>query len=371
MRAMLEMTTLPARELDRLALALRAARERRDPIAPLTEALPDLSVADAYAIAQRNVAARVAAGATIVGHKIGLTSPAVQAQLGVDQPDYGALLDVMAIADRSTVDAGAFIAPRIELELAFELAEALPSAGVTADDVRRATARVLPALELVDSRIRDWRIRLADTVADAASSAAFVLGVEGRPLSELDAADVAGELWRGDRASGVGQHERGARRPVRERRLARQRLSARSASISTPARSSCPARARGWSTSAPVTGSVGCSPESARSRCSSQVPPDEPDPRGRDRRLREHRHRPDGEAAPLGVGAAAVDGRDRPGERRARAGPARRASRRAPTESDGCSIATPGPTSSSRQPRRRSTPPTRRPTPRRGSPRST
>jgi 2-keto-4-pentenoate hydratase len=198
MRAMLEITTLPARELDRLALALRGARERRDPIAPLTEVLPDLSVADAYAIAQRNVAARVAAGATIVGHKIGLTSPVVQAQLGVDQPDYGALLDVMAITDRSTVDAGGFIAPRIELELAFELAEALPNAGVTADDVRRATARVLPALELVDSRIRDWRIRLADTVADAASSAAFVLGVEGRPLSELDAADVAGELWRGD-----------------------------------------------------------------------------------------------------------------------------------------------------------------------------
>lgn len=198
MRTMLEMTKLPARELDRLALALRTARERRDPIAPLTEVLPDLSVADAYAIAQRNVAARVAAGATIVGHKIGLTSPAVQAQLGVDQPDYGALLDVTAIADRSTVDAGAFIAPRLELELAFELAEPLPNAAVTADDVRRATARVLPALELVDSRIRDWRIRLADTVADGASSAAFVLGSGGRTLSELDAADIAGELWRGD-----------------------------------------------------------------------------------------------------------------------------------------------------------------------------
>jgi 2-keto-4-pentenoate hydratase len=197
-RTMLEITTLPTRELDRLALALRTAHERRTPIAPLTEVLPDLSVADAYAIAQRNVIARVAAGATIVGHKIGLTSPAVQVQLGVDQPDYGALLDVMEIVDGSTVDAGAYIAPRIELELAFELAEALPSAGVTVDDVRRATARVLPALELVDSRIRDWRIRLADTVADAASSAAFVLGTEGRPLNEIDPAHVAGELYRDD-----------------------------------------------------------------------------------------------------------------------------------------------------------------------------
>jgi len=195
---MVEMTTLTTHEVDRLALALRAARERREPIAPLTEVVPNLSVGDAYAIAQRNVAAAVAAGARVVGHKIGLTSPAVQEQLGVEQPDYGALLDVMEIADGSTVDAGAYIAPRIELELAFELAEALPNAGVTADDVRRATARVLPALELVDSRIRDWRIRLADTVADAASSAAFVLGRSGGSLTDPGAADIAGQLYRGD-----------------------------------------------------------------------------------------------------------------------------------------------------------------------------
>lgn len=195
---MLEMTTLPTHELDRLAITLRAARERREPIAPLTEVLPALSVGDAYAIAERNVAARVSAGARVVGRKIGLTSSAVQQQLGVEEPDYGTLLDVMEIADGATVDARAYIAPRIELELAFELAEALPSADVTADDVRRATARVLPALELVDSRIRDWRIRLADTVADGASSAAFVLGTSGRSLTDLDAADVAGHLYRAD-----------------------------------------------------------------------------------------------------------------------------------------------------------------------------
>jgi 2-keto-4-pentenoate hydratase len=201
---MLAITTLPAHELDRLARALHDARERREPIAPLTETLPGLSVGDAYAIAQRNVAARVAAGARVVGQKIGLTSPAVQEQLGVDEPDYGTLLDVMEIADGSIVDAGAYIAPRIELELAFELAEPLPNAGVTVEDVRRATARVRPALELVDSRVRDWRIRLADTVADAASSAAFVLGAEGRSLSGLDAANLAAELWRGDELLGSG-----------------------------------------------------------------------------------------------------------------------------------------------------------------------
>jgi 2-keto-4-pentenoate hydratase len=196
--SMIETTTLTPQDLDRLALALQFARDRREPIAPPTETLPDLSVTDAYAIAQRNVAARVAAGAAIVGHKIGLTSPAVQEQLGVDQPDYGTLLDAMRIADGASVEAGAFIAPRIELELAFELGEPLSSAGVTAEDVRRATKQVIPALELCDSRVRDWRIRLADTVADAASSAAFVLGTTGVAPADLDTADVAGELYRGD-----------------------------------------------------------------------------------------------------------------------------------------------------------------------------
>jgi 2-keto-4-pentenoate hydratase len=189
--------TLPVSELDRHALALRTARERRVPIAPLTDSEPALSVSDAYAIAQRNVDARTAAGANIVGHKIGLTSPAVQAQLGVDRPDYGTLLDEMRLDDGATVDAERYIAPRVELELAFRLAAPLPGPNVTGEDVRRATAVVMPAIELVDSRIRDWRIRLADTVADAASSAGFVLGAQARPLDELDPSDIAAELWRG------------------------------------------------------------------------------------------------------------------------------------------------------------------------------
>jgi 2-keto-4-pentenoate hydratase len=189
--------TLSASELDRHALALRTARERRVPITPLTDSEPALSVSDAYAIAQRNVDARTAAGASIVGHKIGLTSPAVQAQLGVDQPDYGTLLDEMRLDDGATVDAERYIAPRVELELAFRLAAPLPGPNVTAEDVRRATDAVMPAIELVDSRVRDWRIRLADTVADAASSAGFVLGGSACSLSELDPTDIAAELWRG------------------------------------------------------------------------------------------------------------------------------------------------------------------------------
>lgn len=191
-------TRLTTVELEQHAFALREARAERRPIAPLTDALPDLAVADAYAIARCNVEARLAAGARVAGHKIGLTSRAVQEQLGVDQPDYGTLLDEMEIIDGATVDAGDYIAPRVELELAYVLGEPLAGPGVTAADVARATAAVRPAIELVDSRVRDWRIRLADTVADAASSAAYVLGVACRSLAELDPAGLAAELWRGE-----------------------------------------------------------------------------------------------------------------------------------------------------------------------------
>lgn len=195
-------------ELDLHAAALRTAREERAPIAPLTDALPDLSVADAYAIAERNVGFWLAAGARLVGHKIGLTSPAVQAQLGVDEPDYGTLLDTMALPDGAEVDAAAFIAPRVELELAFVLAEPLRGPDVTVEQVRAATAYVQPAIELVDSRVADWRIRLPDTVADAASSAAFVLGAARRTLDELDPAAVAGELRR--ESDGLVEHGHGS-----------------------------------------------------------------------------------------------------------------------------------------------------------------
>lgn len=185
-------------ELDRWAQTLTAAREARRPIPPLTEALPGLAVEDAYAIAQRIVAARVAAGARVVGHKIGLTSTAVQEQLRVDQPDYGALLDTMAIPNGGSVQASAFVAPRVELELAFHLAEPLAGPGVSVADVRAATGAVQPAIEMVDSRIADWRIGLADTVADSASSAAFVLGGERRALDDLDVAAIEVALYRGD-----------------------------------------------------------------------------------------------------------------------------------------------------------------------------
>jgi 2-keto-4-pentenoate hydratase len=167
---------------------LEAARLQRRPIAPLTDAEPDLSIDDAYAIATLVVDARRAAGAAIVGHKIGLTSVAVQQQLGVDQPDYGALLSDMRVEDGATAPS-CLIAPRVEPELAFTLADGLAGPGVTPEDVAAATATVQPAIEIVDSRIADWRIKLGDTVADNASSGAFVVG--GNPTA-IDRVDLAG-----------------------------------------------------------------------------------------------------------------------------------------------------------------------------------
>lgn len=191
------MSPLTPAEIDDWAARLSQAAADRRPIAPLTDARPDLAIADAYAIAQRIVERRLHDGARVVGHKIGLTSPAVQQQLGVSEPDFGALLDVMELPDGGAVAADRFIAPRVELELAFVLGERLAGPGVTVADVRRATAAVQPAFELVDSRIVDWRIQLADTVADSASSAAFVLGGERRALDELDTTALEVTLRRG------------------------------------------------------------------------------------------------------------------------------------------------------------------------------
>jgi 2-keto-4-pentenoate hydratase len=190
-----ETPALPSR-LSAIADALRRAAAAATSIAPPSDSVPELTAADAYAIAQRNVALRVADGARVVGHKVGLTATAIQEQLGVDQPDYGALLDTMEITDGGSIDIAALIAPRVELELAFHLRTRLAGPGVTVQDVRDATADVQPSIELVDSRVADWRITLVDTVADAASSARFVLGGRRVALHQVDVADLDLELER-------------------------------------------------------------------------------------------------------------------------------------------------------------------------------
>jgi 2-keto-4-pentenoate hydratase len=146
------------------------------PIDPLTDTNPDMKVEDAYGIQMVNIKRRVDAGARVIGKKIGLTSPAMQQMFKVAEPDYGHLLDDMLVYQGEPIAVSSLLQPRIEGEIAFVLDRDLAGPGITPTEVIRATAGVVPALEIVDSRIRDWKIKIQDTVADNASSAVFVLG---------------------------------------------------------------------------------------------------------------------------------------------------------------------------------------------------
>ena len=179
-----------------IADALHGAERDRRPITPVTETWPGLDISDAYAIQRTNVDRRVAAGAVVRGHKVGLTARAMQEMLGVSEPDYGHLLDDMFVADGSATTADRYCAPRIEPEVAFVLDAPLPAPGCTVADVLRATAFVVPALEIIDSRVADWRITLADTIADNASSAGVVVGARTTPIDGLDLATLGVVLRR-------------------------------------------------------------------------------------------------------------------------------------------------------------------------------
>lgn len=168
--------TLTPPQREEAATLLREAEHHVTPIAPLTTLFPALDVADAYAVQLSNISRRLAAGATVIGHKVGLTAAAMRQLLGVDEPDFGHLLDDMLHPDGTTLPAARYCAPRIEPEILFRLARPLRGPGITVADVLTATEAVAPALEIVDSRVRDWKITLSDTVADNASSAGLVHG---------------------------------------------------------------------------------------------------------------------------------------------------------------------------------------------------
>ncbi|MDB5695016.1 MAG: mhpD [Sphingomonas bacterium] len=169
-------------------------------IPPLRDGLDPADGASAYAVQALNTRFWQAQGRRIVGRKVGLTAKAVQVQLGVNQPDFGVLFDDMRIVDGGVLAADRVLQPKAEAEVALVLAAALPSAQTSAADVTAATAHAVAAIEIVDSRIADWRISFADTVADNGSSAFFVLGRDERPLDGLDlytcgmALEVNGEL---------------------------------------------------------------------------------------------------------------------------------------------------------------------------------
>ena len=169
-----------------LADALWSAEQSRTPIAPLTEQYPDLVIQDAYAIQGINVQRRRDVGARVIGRKVGLTSKPMQQVLGVDEPDYGVLLDDMYVEEGDLIDLDRLLQPRIEAEMAFVLAEDLVGPGVTSGRALAAMAGVLPALEIVDSRVADWRIKLVDTVSDNASCGLLTVGGRLTPVQGLD-----------------------------------------------------------------------------------------------------------------------------------------------------------------------------------------
>lgn len=174
----------PAQEA--AVLRLSTAAGSRIPCAPVRDLIGADAQDSAYAVQSALIASRVAGGARIVGRKIGLTSPAVQRQFGVFTPDFGVLLDDMVYADREPIPLQRFLQPRIEAEVAFVLGADLESSTTNIADVLRATEFVLPAVEIVDSRIAGWDIKIGDTIADNASSGALVLGATPRRLQGLD-----------------------------------------------------------------------------------------------------------------------------------------------------------------------------------------
>lgn len=182
--------TLPL-DAEAAAALLRAAAAEGRPIEPLRERLARADQDGAYAVQEINTRAALAAGRRLVGRKIGLTSKAVQAQLGVDQPDFGMLFADMAVGDAEPVAPGRLIQPKVEAEVALVIGRDLDRERHTYADLFRAVEYALPAIEIVDSRIADWNIRFVDTVADNASSGLFVLGGRPRRLADFDIAACA------------------------------------------------------------------------------------------------------------------------------------------------------------------------------------
>lgn len=180
------------------ARALYDARRARVPIVPFTDAEPDLTVAEAYAVQRALLERLLADGDRLLGYKVGLTSRAMQELLGVDSPDFGPVLASTRYADGGTIPLDRFIAPRIEAEIAFVLGQRLQGPGVTTETARAALSGAMAALEVVDSRIVDWRIRLADTVADLASNGALVTSGRVVPVADVDWSAVALVFRRGE-----------------------------------------------------------------------------------------------------------------------------------------------------------------------------
>lgn len=168
------------------AKILRVAYEKRIPCSPLREQIGVNDVELAYQIQAINNQILIQNGASITGHKIGLTSKAVQEQLGVDQPDFGMLLDTMEVLNGGTIQMSELMQPKVEAEIAFVLGKDLPNRPVSTVELINAIDYALAAIEIVGSRIKDWNIKITDTIADNASASHYVLGHKPTKLSDFD-----------------------------------------------------------------------------------------------------------------------------------------------------------------------------------------
>jgi len=168
---------------NKAADTLIAAEKARKQAVQISKTWPDITMEDAYAISTEVAKRKIAAGARLIGHKVGLTSKAMQRSSQIDEPDYGHLLDSMMVADGARVAHENYCLPRVEIELAFILGKPLKGPGVQLPDVLRATEYVVPAIEIVDARLQDPR-KIFDTVSDNGAAAGIVIG--GRPVGPLD-----------------------------------------------------------------------------------------------------------------------------------------------------------------------------------------
>lgn len=198
------MNPLDSKQIQAAALALREARENHSPIGQISVSHGIQGLDAAYAVAEINVEARVAAGARIIGKKVGLTSKSVQQQLGVDQPDFGILFDDMEYLDGDELLMSRLIQPKAEAEVAFVVGKDLFGVIPTYSEFLAAMAYALPALEIVDSAIADWKLTLVDTVADNASCGVFVLGNQPVSIGQLSLGELGLQMDKNGKTVSVG-----------------------------------------------------------------------------------------------------------------------------------------------------------------------
>ncbi|MGW6730881.1 2-keto-4-pentenoate hydratase [Nocardia sp. NPDC055029] len=190
-----------------LAAELARAEQDRVAVSPIADRYPGIDVVDAYEIQLLNIRGKLDDGGKVVGHKVGLSSKAMQEMMGVDEPDYGHLLAEMEVFEDVPVDTAKYLLPRVEVEVGFVLGADLPGEDCTEADVLAATLAYAPSIELIDSRIKDWKIGLTDTISDNASSAGFVLGKQRVAPADIDIKAIDAVLTRNGEVIAEGRSD--------------------------------------------------------------------------------------------------------------------------------------------------------------------